>query len=97
MAWANAFLISGDAEFNDAYMLKQIPTHLIKVYMLAKQDQGINVILPENEKKYKQYFFYIFGLWDMVNSDERLIRSSWVDTKLVKKNMASYLTTLSSE
>lgn len=38
------------AEFNDAYMLKQSPNNVKKVYMWAKQDRGINVVLPKNEK-----------------------------------------------
>lgn len=70
-------------EFNDVYMLKQNPTDTMRVYMSAKQDRGINVILPKNEKSWKQCFFYFSSRLKIVDSDERLIRSSWIDTKLM--------------
>lgn len=51
-------------QFNDAYMLKQNPTNPRKVYILAKQDRGINIILPKNEKNWKQYFSTFWSMGD---------------------------------
>lgn len=64
--------------------------------MSTKQDQGLNIMLLGNEMNRKQYF-YISGRWETYDGNERLIRSSWTDMKLVIRNMASYITTLGPE
>lgn len=38
-------------DFNDTYGFKKNSTDTIRVYMLAKEDWGINVVLLRNEKK----------------------------------------------
>lgn len=40
-------------EFNKAYIFKYNPTDPRRVYMYAKQNQGINVSLPKNKKNWK--------------------------------------------
>lgn len=55
------------------------------------------MILFENEKNQKEYFFYVSGLWEIVNNNARLIRSIWVDTKVVIRNICSFIMTLSHE
>lgn len=78
-------------EFNYAYMFKQKSTDTMSVYMSAKEGQGINVVLLENEKNQKQYFFYVFGQQGKIDNGKRLIRNSWFYTKLVIRNIASYI------
>lgn len=58
--------------------------------MFVKKDWGINVILLENEKKWKEYFYTL-------DNDTRLIRRNWVDTMVVIRNMSSYIMTLIHE
>lgn len=52
------------------------------------------MILFENEKNWKEYFFYASSQWKISDSDARLIRSTWADTKLVTRNMGSLIMTL---
>lgn len=52
------------------------------------------MILFENEKNWKEYFFYASSRWKISDSDARLIRSTWADTKLVTRNMGSLIMTL---
>lgn len=49
------------SELNEEYVIKKISTYMRRVYMPVKKDQGINMILLENEKNQKEYFFYMFG------------------------------------
>lgn len=36
----------------------------MRVFMAAKQeDQGVNIVLPKNEKNWKQYFFMFLIGW----------------------------------
>lgn len=65
--------------------------------MLVKQDWDINVILLEDEKNLKEYFFYVVVRWEVFDSDERLVRSTWVDTKIVIRNIDSFIMTLRLE
>lgn len=37
-------------EFNEAYMLKVNPSDTDRVYMVAKKDKGLNIVLIENER-----------------------------------------------
>lgn len=37
-------------KFNKTYMLKQNPIDTRRVYMLAKHDKGLNVVLSKNKK-----------------------------------------------
>lgn len=45
-------------KFNNVYMLKQTPTNTRRIYMLDKQDYGINVIFLGNENNLN--FFSMF-------------------------------------
>lgn len=81
-------------EFNDAYVLKQNLTDTLRVYM---QDLGINVTLYENKKNWKEQFFYVAGQWETTDNDERLVRSTWGDIKLLIRNISYFIMTLSLE
>lgn len=86
--------------FHEALWLKvRFPLYSFIRKFLSRTQHAprYNMIFLENEKKQKQYFFYVSSQWETVDSDERLIRSYQIDTKLVIKNMASYIITLSSE
>lgn len=65
-------------------MLKQNPTNLGRVYMSVKQDRGINVAFPRNEKNWKEYFFYVSGLWES-------------PTRVMIRNMCSFIMMLSPD
>lgn len=67
------------AKFNEAYVLKQNPIYLRRVYMY----QVMNVSLLENEKKWKDLLFSVSSRWESPTSDTILIRSIWKDTKVM--------------
>lgn len=84
-------------KFYESYMLKQNPTYMRRVYIPAKHDNGLKVMVSKNEKNWKQYFFYVSSKWETNENEKRLVIHSWADMKLIIKNTSSYIMTLSSE
>lgn len=77
------------SKFNETSVLKIEPTNPSRMYMFAKQDRDVNVMLPNREKNKKQYFFYVSDQQESKEGDN-LIKSSSKYVRIVIRNMSSY-------